>query len=73
MWELIYDEVFGFKREIYRPKDDRVCAKLLTNGDCLDKKLYAKENGVYMDLKCQFLNPNLSDCPDYQPEEKKRQ
>lgn len=44
---------------------------LLTNGDCINKKLYATENGVYMDLKCQFLNPNLSDCPDYQPEEKK--
>lgn len=65
------DEVFGFKRLIYRPKDTRVCVKLVTNGDCIDKVLYAKGNGVYMDLKCQFRNPNLSDCPDYQPEEKK--
>lgn len=71
MWELIYDEVLESKREIYRPKDNRACVSLLTNGDCLDKKLYAKENGVYLDLKCQFRNPNLSDCPDYQPEEKK--
>lgn len=45
------------------------CALLCRNNICLVRKLYAKENGVYMDLKCQWQSPRY--CPDYQPKEKK--
>lgn len=46
MLELIYDEELGYKRVIYRPKQEAVeCANLCQNGDCLYMKLYAKANG----------------------------
>lgn len=71
MLELIYDEELGFNIEVYRAKETAECALLCRNNICIIKKLYAKENGIYMDLKCQFRQPNMSDCPDYQSKEKK--
>lgn len=47
------------------------CALLCRNNICLVRKLYAIENGVYMDLKCQWQSPSISDCPSYEPKEKK--
>ena len=67
MLELICDEELGYKRVVYRPKEAIKCANLCSNGDCLYMKLYAKANGVYMNLKCQFKHPNMDDCSDYEP------
>ena len=71
MLELIYDEELGYKRVVYRPKKAVECANRCLDGVCLNKKLYSKENSIYMDLKCQFKHPNMDNCPDYQPKEKK--
>lgn len=52
-------------------KEIGVCGNKCSNGDCIIKKMDSIEQGVYMDLKCQWQSPFMGDCPDYQPKEKK--